>query len=63
MGVLLDLRDDLAWDNERLRSIVRDTSFVSIIDKGYDYLHMYGDDYVLDEIRRDIGLEDSVREI
>jgi hypothetical protein len=63
MGVLLDLRDDLDWDNERLLPIVRDTPFVSIIDKGYDYFHIYGEDYVLNEIKRDIGLGDSVREI
>jgi hypothetical protein len=63
MGVLLDLRDDLDWGNEQLLPIVQDTSFVSIIDKGYDYLHMYGEDYVLNEIKKDIGLADFVREL
>ncbi|MDR1183395.1 MAG: hypothetical protein LBK67_01195 [Coriobacteriales bacterium] len=63
MGVLLDLRDDLNWDNNQILPLVRDTPFVSIVDEGYDYLHMYGEDYVLNEIKKDIGLGDYVREL
>jgi hypothetical protein len=63
MGVLLDLRDDLGWDNNQILPLVQDTSFISVIDKGYDYLHMYGEDYVLNEIKKDIGLGDYAREI
>jgi hypothetical protein len=63
MGVLLDLRDDLDWDNSQILPLVQDTSFVSVIDEGYDYLHMYGEDYVLNEVKRDIGLGGYVREL
>ena len=63
MSVLLDLRDDLGWSNEQLMTIIQDTLFVSIIDDGYSYLHMYGEDYVLNEIKKDIGLGEFVREL
>jgi hypothetical protein len=55
MNTLMDLRDDLALDSAGMLSIVTDSPLISVIDKDYEYLHMYGDEHALSLIKRDIG--------